>query len=304
MNKLCTYLFIILAAPVLGQHSPLISNYMLNGLVINPAYTGSKEVFTVNAMYRNQWTGFEGAPVNQVFSAHTPVKDKPLSVGLMFHRERAGVTQVNNFSGKLAYRIRMNEANLSFGISAGFNLISARYSELTTTQTNDLVFQHDLQGRLKPDFGAGVYYYTKRYFAGISVPTMFGRHYEIDQEATRISTDPSHYNILLHGGYLVDISETIKLKPSALFRFTPSGEKQFDLNLNVIFHDRFWLGTSYRFNESVVFLAEFQINNQLRAAYAYDFGMGAIRQYHGGSHEIALQYEFGYKVKSIDPRFF
>lgn len=297
-------MLLLLALTSEAQHSPLISQYMLNGLVINPGYTGSREVFTANALYRNQWVGFDGAPVTQVVSVHAPLKNKSIALGILFKNEKVGVSNTTGITGNVAYRIFMGDAKLSFGISAGVGILSSRFTELTTTETSDQAFAGDLRSNLQPDFGAGIYYSTKKYFAGISVPSMISRQYNITDEQLDIKSDAGLHNIILQGGYLFTLSEQFKLKPSTLVRISPIGNSQFDLNANLIYNDFFWIGISYRHNEALVALLELQINQQFRVAYAYDYALSIFRQYSSGSHEIGLQYEFGYKVKSIDPRFF
>lgn len=304
MRTTLTYLLIIIATCAQAQHSPLFSQYMLNGLAINPAYTGSREVFTANAMYRNQWVGIEGAPKTQVLSLHGPLKNKSIAVGLLINNEKFGITNNTGIAGKIAYRIKMNTATLSFGVSTGINLMSARYSSLTTTQQNDLSFANDYSNTFRPDFGAGLYYYTKKYFVGLSVPSMTSQRYIVENEKVRIYSDFGNYNFILTGGYVFTLSENFKLKPSTLLRVSPNNQAQFDLNTNVIYRDQFWLGASYRHKDALVLLAEFQINQQFKIGYSYDYTLSTFRRYSNGSHEIMLQYEFGFKVKSIDPRFF
>lgn len=304
MRTILIYILLFSTLAVEAQHSPLISHYMLNGLVINPAYTGSREVFTANAMYRNQWVGFEGAPVTQVISAHTPLKNQSIALGVLFNNEKIGVSNSTGLSGNVAYRIQMGEAKLAFGISAGMRMLSANYTSLTTADGNDLAFSNNLRSNLQPDFGAGVYYSSKTYFAGISVPSLIGQQYHITDEQLNVKSHAGLHEVILHGGYLFKLSEQFKLKPSTLVRVAPRGNSQVDLNANLIYKDQFWVGLSYRHNEAVVALLEFQVNQQFRIAYAYDYALGIFRHYSSGSHEIGLQYEFGYKVKSADPRFF
>jgi len=304
MRFLLTYSILFLTLFANAQHSPLVSHYMLNGLVINPAYTGSREVFTANAMYRNQWVGFEGAPVTQVVSAHTPLKNKSIALGVLFNNEKIGVSNATGISGNVAYRIQMGAAKLSFGVSAGMKLLSAKNSDLLTADGNDMAFASDLRSNLQPDFGAGVYYSTNNYFVGVSVPTLISTNYNISDEKLRLRSQAGLHNILINGGYLFELNDQFKLKPSTLIRISPVGSSQFDLNANLIYNDRFWLGVSYRHREALVGLIEFQINPQFKVAYAYDYALSVFRQYSSGSHEIGLQYEFGYKIKSVDPRFF
>jgi type IX secretion system PorP/SprF family membrane protein len=298
------YILLIVAADAQAQHSPLFSQYMLNGLAINPAYTGSREVFTANAMYRNQWAGIEGAPKTQVLSIHGPLKNKSVAVGLLLNNEQYGVTKNTGITGNFAYRLKMRAATLSFGLSAGINLMSARYTELATTQANDLSFANDYRGTFRPDFGAGIYYFSKKYFVGLSVPTMTSQRYLLENEKVRTYSDFGNYNFILTGGYLFTLSQNFKLKPSSLIRITPNQQAQIDLNANVIYKDQFWLGMSYRHHDALVVLAEFQINQQFKIGYSYDYTLATFKNYSKGSHEIMLQYEFGFRVKSIDPRFF
>lgn len=304
MRYIVTYLLLLVSLIASAQHTPLVSQYMLNGLVINPAYTGSREVFTAHAMYRNQWVGFEGAPVNQVVSAHTPLKNKSLAVGLLFNNEKIGVSNNTALAATVAYRIFMENATLSFGLSAGAQLLSANLTELTTATSNDLMFNSNLRSNLQPDFGVGVFYKAENYFLGISIPTLIGRNYDITDEQLRITANAGIHSILLHGGYLFEINEAFKLKPSTLFRINPNGSGQIDINTNLIYQDRFWLGLSYRHQEAMVALFEMQINEQFKVGYAYDYALSVFRRHTSGSHEISLQYEFGFKVKSVDPRFF
>lgn len=304
MRIFITFLFLMTGLVAGAQHDPLVSQYLLNGLVINPAYTGSREVFTVNGLYRNQWVGIDGAPVTQVISAHTPLKNKSLALGMLFSNEKIGVSNSTSINANVAYRIAMNKATLSFGVSVGMNLLSSNFTELATTEGNDLAFAGDLRSNIQPDFGAGIYYQSKKYFVGLSIPRFISRQYHYTDGQLDIQSKAGVHNLILNGGMLVKLSSQFKLKPSTLLRYAQSGDYQIDLNANLIYNDFLWLGISYRHAESVVALLEVQINQQFRVAYAYDYSLSIFRKYTSGSHEIGLQYEFGYRVKSMDPRFF
>ena len=58
-----------------AQYFPLLSQYISNGLILNPAYAASREVLSVNFLYRDQWVGFSGAPEYETFTAHAPLKN-------------------------------------------------------------------------------------------------------------------------------------------------------------------------------------------------------------------------------------
>ena len=87
---------------VLGhaQQQPLYTQYMFNGLVLNPAYAGSQETFTATALFRTQWAGIEDSPQTQTVSAHSPLDklrnkrrpDSKVSVGLTLFNDRIAIT--------------------------------------------------------------------------------------------------------------------------------------------------------------------------------------------------------------------
>src|SRR6188508_2134320 len=73
-----------------AQQQPIFTQYMFNGLVINPAYSGSHESMTLTASARSQWTGIKGAPQTQVFSAHSPIKFSRSAAGAVLMHDKAG----------------------------------------------------------------------------------------------------------------------------------------------------------------------------------------------------------------------
>ena len=75
MNIRVVILLVVFALnlPAAGQLQPLLDQYSLNGMAINPAYSGSKEALSVGLSVRNQWVGFEGSPAyNNTFGPLSP----------------------------------------------------------------------------------------------------------------------------------------------------------------------------------------------------------------------------------------
>jgi hypothetical protein len=54
---------------------PVYSQYLQNGLVINPAYAGTRGILSGFVSYRMQWMGINGSPSLQTVSLHTPMKN-------------------------------------------------------------------------------------------------------------------------------------------------------------------------------------------------------------------------------------
>ena len=77
-----------------AQQVPVTSQYLTNGLVINPAYAGTRGALSANLSYRKQWAKIIGAPQFQNLSMHSPVnKREKVALGIMADYLTYGVTK-------------------------------------------------------------------------------------------------------------------------------------------------------------------------------------------------------------------
>ena len=288
----------------IGQrYEPVYSQYEVNGLAINPAYTGSRECFSNIILYRNQWIGFEGAPITQTLSSHAPFKDEKNAVGVFIFHEQIGVSDYYDVYGNYAFRFQFGSGKLSLGLKAGATFFQGNFADIKASpdeiQTDPIL---NNESAFFPNFGVGAYYYADNYYVGISVPKFLS--YELKNSQKTMSLGPSNYDFLVTGGYLIPISENLKVKPSFLLKYRLDNSFQIDAGANIILFDAVWFGGSYRHNDEIVFMAEYQVNQQIRAGVAYDYGIGDFSSQHSGSLEIILRYDFKYKVRAVSPRYF
>lgn len=156
-----------------------------------------------------------------------------------------------------------------------------------------------------PSFGAGVYYYTDRFYLGLSAPQLVTN--SLTEDIVEIDGDARqdrHY--FLTTGYMFELSHNVKLKPNILIKAVEGAPIQMDLNANVLFSDVLWLGVSWRSLSDIDALIELQLTDQLLLGYSYDFASTTdLRRVNSGSHELMLNYRFRYsKNKVITPRYF
>lgn len=294
-NKhLLLVLLLFFAGNLFSQHNNQYSQYMFNGLVVNPAYAGSNKALNITLLHRNQWVGFDGAPKTTSLSAHTPLPNKKLNVGVNFISDKYGLTRKNIFSGIFAYRIDFKKSSLSFGIQGGLDMTTNNWDQAATTTAGDVVFEGQQQKVATPMAGFGLYYLANNYFVGLSSPSLiqFGSN-----------TKNIYKPTLLYGGYVFKYSESLAFKPSVLVKYISNSPVEFDLNFNA-YYKNIGLGASYRTNDAVVFLLNYSINDQFNIGYAFDLTMSKLKTYNKGSHEIMLKYQFGYKVNAPSPRYF
>ena len=286
-----------------AQQEIQISQYMFNGMFLNPAYAGTHDYWSGSLLYRNQWVSFPGAPKTGLLSIDGPIKDKNMGLGFMATTEKIGLTQVTDVSAAYSYRIKVGSkgGQLSFGLRAGVRNQTFNISDLQNiTDPGDPLYNAN-QSVWTPKFDFGVYYYTTRGYLGLSVPSVV----TIDSRKVDNTVAGLRRHFFLNGGYVFKLSNTVDFKPSFLVKYEPSAPISADINAHFLFNERLWLGASYRHNAAVVGMVEFQVSPKLRIGYAFDYTTSGIRTYQSGSHEIMLGYDFIQQLTKIkNPRYF
>ena len=274
-----------------AQQSIVYSQYIFNGLLINPAYAGSHVQLSVALTYRNQWVNFEGAPQTATLGAHTALKRNKVGVGMLVTNDRIGSYSNTGLFGSYAYMIRWPTGGvLSMGIQAGFNNFRADYNELSIrpVSQNDPLFSSFIN-QFKPNFGGGLFYYNKAMFVGFAVPTILTYKKSFSENLQQLSQPRYYY---LHGGALLPLNrtETVKFNPSVLFRVQDGTPLSADINLNFVLYDMVSVGTSYRMGDAIMAFTNFKLSQKFYVGYSYDWTTSDIRRYSNGTHEIQISY--------------
>lgn len=291
-NKLLVFLlaFLLLILPdsnLIAQQRAMFTQYMFNGLVINPAYSAMDEALNITALARQQWVGFTGAPNTQTFSLHTPIRQSNTSLGFIFLRDQIGeVITENGILGTMANKVEVgNETFLALGINAGISKYQGQYSLAgSPASAFDPVFSDENFWRASVGFGLTLF--SPKFYAGLSSPYFYNRELGANNSAS--TKHKPHF--MLQGAYLQNLGEDVKLKPSVLVKYVNGSPLQIDLNAHVLLKETFWIGASWRSMDSIDLLAEMQISPHLQLGYSYDFTTTRLSTVEKGSHEIVLSF--------------
>jgi type IX secretion system PorP/SprF family membrane protein len=287
---------------------PVYSQYLQNGLLINPAYAGTRGSLSAFLSYRMQWMGIPDAPVFQSLSLNAPMKNDKVGLGLMAQFMKFGYTKSQNIYLSYSYHIKLKSGKLSFGLKGGFDRSNTDYSGILTTTKNDPVFIANDKPYMLPNIGAGIYYFSDKIFGGLSIPSFLSYRKNSSTGSVEAYHSFSNYDVIISGGGLIRFSDVLKFKPSVLIDYSLEKTKkmtQFDINGNLIIGDLIWVGGSWRTSEQVVVgILQVQLNPQFMFGFSYDYPVGRMNSYSHGSSEFILRYEFGYKVSSANPRYF
>ncbi|HLP12162.1 MAG TPA: type IX secretion system membrane protein PorP/SprF [Flavobacteriales bacterium] len=305
LRIVCMFLFAMNYGNAWAQYVPVTSQYLFNGLVINPAYAGSQNALSVSASHRSQWVGFDGAPSTQNLAVHGPLKSENVALGAMFYRDAIGVTTENGLYATYAYRMKVNtDGFFSLGLGGGVSMYNSRWNEVALNATNDPQFDGPSPLFIKPNVSFGMYFYNKKFFGGLSVPFMLSHKLSLTGNRYKVYNDFKNYNVLLQVGTFINLSKGFVLKPSVLAARGPANSLLLDGTVQTVIQNKYSIGLTYRTTKAMVAIAQMRINDQWFAGYSYDYTFSALRNYQSGSHEVLLRYLFYYRVNARSPRYF
>lgn len=306
MTRLVAILIFLIPSLAFAQQDAMFTQYFSNKLILNPAYAGARDAIAITGLYRNQWTGFEGAPVTQTLSAHMPVFKGKSGVGIAFLHDKIGIADNTIITGSYAYRIDFGAGRLSFGLNGELRRRAMNWAESNPLTQGDPSVAWTTQNLFLPNFGAGIYFDTDKFYAGISMPNMLENQLKyLPQNAAsqNLSQLRRHYYAMMGVG--INLSESLVLKPQALFKYVQNAPAELDINLGLLINSRLLVGGTFRTGDSYDAYFQFWLNKQMRIGYAFDFAFTRLNPTNYGSHELMIGLELARKKNGfIHPRYF
>lgn len=302
------YLGLLLAigffSEVSAQQDPHYTQYMYNMSVMNPAYAGSKENLSMGLLHRRQWIELEDAPTTTTFFGHSPV-GKNVGLGLSVISDKIGPVEENNVYGDFSYTLKLGgEHKLALGLKAGLTLHNVDYlTKISPSlpQQNDGAFGLNVSNSYF-NFGSGAFYYTNKYYFGLSVPNML-KATHLDYNGRSYGNESSHY--FFTGGYVFDINQNVKFKPFFMVKSSFEAPASLDVSTNFMFYNKFEIGATYRREDSFGAMVNYAITPSLKIGYAYDHIVSDLKVTTPSSHEVILLFDVNFSKKvSRSPRYF
>lgn len=325
MNKNFTKIILLLICalsyfPAYSQQDVQFSQYMFNGLYINPAYAGYREQWNVNVFYRTQWAGLPGAPKTFSAAADGTVNSNRVGLGLQVMNDQLGAQKNTVLYGSYAYRIPVDvtgEKTLAIGIGAGFMQQRLNIEALNPASQTDVVLMNAKKTASMPDLRVGVFYNSERFYAGLSGDNLITGSFQ--KSGGLKNYVPLKPHLYFTVGGLLALSDQVLMKPSILVKEDFAGPTSMDLNAFFLLDQKLWIGAGYRtalFNRNnidksvtkagaAVGMIEMFVNSKLRIGYAYDQTLNGTGATSYTTHELSLSYFFaGPKARMLSPRYF
>ena len=311
MKKILIILFIATLSvyPALSQLD--FSQYTMNQFIINPAYAGSEGYTSFNLTARQQWLGFENAPMTQAISGQTRImktsyvsksrsvkkrtkKRRPsgkIGLGGYLYNDQNGPIGKTGLEVSYAYHLFVSDGQLSLGLSLSAYQFRVNTDELNTVDPSDPLLSQSRESMFIPDGSVGVYYTYQPFYIGISARNLF-------QAAVKFGSDnnftdyqqPRNYYLIT--GYRYDMDNDFEIEPSLMIKTSESFSLQTDISLKGYYKRDYWLGFSYRTGNAFITTVGIKVD-RLYFGYAFDYSLNDIQRISYGSHEIMIGLKFG-----------
>ncbi|RMA58851.1 PorP/SprF family type IX secretion system membrane protein [Ulvibacter antarcticus] len=286
-----------------SQQNPQYTQYIFNTMSINPGYTGSLGTLDAVATYRDQWMGMEGAPVTQNLALHSPLKYEKVGVGLNLQNDKIGPASEFYADANFAYTLQLSaRLKLGLGIKAGAKIFNVDFSKGEFQNPGSDPLNENVQGNVSTTLGAGAYLYADNWYLGFSIPDFISNKYYSDIEMS-VAEESIHYYLI--AGYVFEINPELRFKPTLLAKYLHGFPLVVDFSANFLIMDKFTIGASYRYDDSVSGLAGLSFMKGVFVGYSYDYTLTDLKNYNSGTHELILRYTLPQRNRRINsPRYF
>jgi type IX secretion system PorP/SprF family membrane protein len=280
--------FLGLLTNVVGQMQSTYTNFLLNEYYFNPAISGSRDVHTANMSYRNQWTGFEDAPVTVMGNFNGSVKNKGKhGYGVSVVSDRLGLMQNTGVYLNYAYHVKLGEKfKLGLGVQPGYVQYRIRLYDARIIDAGDAILTGNIYAANAVDVNSGIHLYSKKFFFMASVHQLLGQSIEF----TSFNTNLKKHFVGIIGYSFQNEKSKWAFQPAVLVRHVGPFPTQWNAMLKATFDNKYWGGLVYRSNDAAAVCAGIRLKDRYTVGYAFDYSLSRISQYQNGTHEITLSF--------------
>lgn len=300
MRKLFIILgFIFVSELLVAQQQAVFTNYLMNEYFYNPAIAGSKYGYIANLQFRNQWLGFDNAPVNINGNIFGSIKNKQKhGIGLSVSNERAGLMNSTGVYVDYAYQFKLSKTmKLGLGIRPGFVQYRVRLYDAIVADQGDEVVTGNIYAANAFDVNTGFNLYSDKFFVMGSVQHMLTDAIKFTEFNSNLEF---HFNALAGYNFTFKKLKNYELQPSVMVKYVKPVPLQYAAMLKNTFYKKYWFGVTYRSDQAIGLSLGIWIKERFNLSYGYEYSFSPIRKYSSGSHEAAISILLTKKKPSLD----
>jgi type IX secretion system PorP/SprF family membrane protein len=296
---LLSALVLLFAANAIGQQLGRTTQFALNPYLVNPAIAGTQNAIPIFITYRNQWTGFKGAPVTMTASGHMQGPQNFGFGGILQRDDTGGAISRTGIEASGAYRIDLNNYDgISFGLGLSANQFKVDNSKLVVLDESDQALNAmQVESTMNIDANFGMLVFGEGYYFGFSSPNLIQSKLKVSGVKPEENRNARQYHVV--GSYTYDITEQFDIQSSGLIRFTNTTPIQLDMNVRVGYkpvqsgrdtqNPKVWSGINVRLNDAVSLSVGGTYDNFV-LGYAMDITTSSARMMSPFTHELLVGY--------------
>lgn len=300
MKKIILTISVLLVCNfAMSQQQAGFTNFLLNDYYYNPAIAGSKNVHVANMSYRNQWAGFEGAPITLMGNFYGSYKNRgKAGYGASIISDKTGLTQRTGVYLNYAQHFKLSsKLKLGLGVQPGYLQYRVKLYDAQLADAGDEVLTGNVFAANAIDFNAGLNLYSEKFFFMASFNQILGDQIKFTTYNTGLAM---HYSAI--GGYNFKIKKKFVLQPSFLLKYTQPTPLQWTAMVKGTFNKKFWTGLTYRSDDAASLCLGYTFKERLNVGYAYDYSLSGISKYQSGSHEVVISFVLTKKKPTLDQK--
>lgn len=287
----------------LADHSPFFDA----GFIWNPAMTAAWDYWELGVNYRQQWTGFEGAPRTASISVQYPFLDDNMSMGGYFMNDEVSPITMNNIGLSYAYKMAFGARGthqLSIGLQATISQLYADGLELVINDEGDPLLPDGENNKISPNAGLGLFYTSVSkdefdesfVFAGLAATQVLPTNLLLDQFGSEANLKRAMHGNATFGARIVE--GDLFVQPSIWVNYSSGNVLNGTFAVLVEQRDAFWGGINLSTNKTVGIQAgmivndEFTKDGSLRIGMLGSFNIGNFGKFRGLGYEAYIAYRF------------
>ena len=282
---------------IYSQQLPMLTQFMDNAYVVNPAFAGMEDYYQVRTSIRNQFVGINDFPTSTILSIYGKKDDKVGLGGLVFNDE-IGPTSRTGAAVSYTYHFKASKkVNLALALSGGFTQFSINKTDWDVENPNDQLVQGDVIVESVPDATFGFNLYSERWCLGVSIPQLLTSKLNLldNNFANNLSgeqTGTLSRHVYVIGSYRISAGKKIDIQPSVLIKSVSPTPSQVDIGVKIIYDKNIWIGADYRTNGDLGALFGYSIGDRYLIGYSYDLLNADLADQASGSHEFMFAIKF------------
>ena len=279
-----------------GQDIPLFSQKLTNSFIYNPSFAGL-DFGSLTFSRRANYSGVEGAPVNNFLSLHTPIARNRFGVGLNVFQEDVNILKNTYVSGAFAYHVKFNKyTKLSFGLSGEYNSLQLNGADINFSQiSQDVVLDNLIQGKNNSlDFSFGTNFANQYVKLGVAMNRL-GTAW-LKPDSTKLLSN--YYSGFAQGTIRLRGDQDM-LEPYVAFRKFSETNNTWDVGAFYTYNSKIMAGAAARKGGVFNFTVAYHLSKYLMVGYSREMLTGGVGGFVGASNEFTVRLDFNNSAAKV-----